>query len=190
MGESAGVAERLVRARAPQFGITDSKLNKTELSVHCPAGATPKDGPSAGAAFTTAIISALTGIPVRRDVAMTGEINSRGEVTAIGGLREKLEGALNAGVKTVLIPKENIPSLYEVPDKIKSQLSIRPVGTIEEVLHYALTEETKPVVTKPLTFGSRLRQAWDLVMNKPSNDNNPPASVRQPAGPRQETLVP
>lgn len=183
MGESAGVAERLVRARAPQFGITDSKLNRTELSVHCPAGATPKDGPSAGAAFTTAIISALTGIPIRRDVAMTGEINSRGEVTAIGGLREKLEGALNAGVKTVLVPKQNIPSLNDVPDKIKSQLSIRPVGTIEEVLEHALTEEIKPVVTKSR---SRLSQIWDLVVNKPSNDNNPSASVRQPAGPRPD----
>ncbi len=185
MGESAGVAERLVRARAPQFGISDSKLNRTELSVHCPAGATPKDGPSAGAAFTTAIISALTGIPIRRDVAMTGEINSRGEVTAIGGLREKLEGALNAGVKIVLVPKQNIPNLNEVPEKIKSQLSIRPVGTIEEVLEHALTEEINPVVAKPR---SRLGQIWDLVVNKPSNDNNQSASIRQPAGPRPDEL--
>lgn len=188
MGESAGVAERLVRARAPQFGISDNKLARTEISVHCPAGAVPKDGPSAGAAFTTAIISALTGIPVHRDVAMTGEINSRGEVTAIGGLREKLEGALNAGVKTVLIPRQNIPNLADVPEKVKSQLTVIPVGTIEEVLKYALTEEIKPLSSTPKSWTTRFRDAW-AVLTRPSNDNAV-ASVRQAAGARHRPPAP
>ena len=186
MGESASVAESLVRSRAPQFGIRDAYLNKSELRIHAPEGAIPKDGPSAGAAFTTAIISALTHIPIRRDVAMTGEINLRGEVTAIGGLPEKLEGALDAGVKTVLIPKQNIPHLKEVPEAIRSKLTIIPVGTIEEVLQHALTSKIEPVVEtapKPLTFGVRLRKAWNLVVNNVSNDNQPqPVQVRQAAG--------
>jgi ATP-dependent Lon protease len=196
MGESAGVAERLIRTRAPDFGISDAKIFKAELSVHCPDGATPKDGPSAGAAFTTAIISTFTGIPIRRDVAMTGEINSKGQVTAIGGLPEKLEGALEAGVKTVLIPKENIPNLAEVSDKVKSQLTIIPVGTIEEVLKHALTEEIKPLVTAAppapaLGFWPRLRKAWDVVAHgTPSNDNKPPEAVRQAAGARRNDPAP
>lgn len=188
MGESAGVAERLIRTRAPEFGIPDSKIFRAELSVHCPDGATPKDGPSAGAAFTTAIISAFTGIPIRRDVAMTGEINSKGHVTAIGGLQQKLEGALEAGVKTVLVPKENIPNLREVSEKVRSQLTIIPVGTIEEVLKHALTEEIKPLPAAkeaPLGFWPRLRKAWDIAVHgTPSNDNKP-EPVRQAAGARR-----
>lgn len=184
MGESVGVAERLVRARAPQFGITDSVINSSELSVHAPEGAIPKDGPSAGAAFTTAIISTFTGIPIKRDVAMTGEINARGQVTAIGGLREKLEGALMAGVKTVLIPKQNIPHLANVPYKIRSQLAIIPVGTIEEVLQHALTRAVSPLpapVTTPKPWTVRFREAWAVMRGSHSNDNQP-AVIRRAAG--------
>jgi ATP-dependent Lon protease len=110
-----------------------------------PEGATPKDGPSAGAAMTTAIISALTDIEVRRDIAMTGEINLRGYVTAIGGLKEKLLAALRSGIKTVLIPKENEKDLADVPDKVKKQLEIIPVNTIEEVLVQALLSMPTPL---------------------------------------------
>lgn len=188
MSESAALAESLIHARAPQFGITDEKLNRSRLHVHAPDGAVPKDGPSAGAAFTTALVSSLTGIPIRRDVAMTGEINSRGQVTAIGGLPEKLQGALAAGVKKALVPKENIPHLEEVPQNVRDQLEIVPVGTIEEVLAHALSEPLKPLVEaapvkRPVT--ARLRDAWNLVMN-PSNDNVPQAP-RQAAGPRRQT---
>lgn len=188
MGESAGVAESLVRSRAPEFGISDALLRQTELRIHAPEGAVPKDGPSAGAAFTTAIISALTKIPVRRDVAMTGEINLRGEVTAIGGLPEKLEGALRAGATTVLIPRQNVPHLAEVSDKIKSKLTIVPVSTIEDVLKNALTRNVEPLVTAKKSWGSRLRDAWAVVMN-PSNDTGP-APSRQAAGSHFKTPSP
>lgn len=188
MSESASLAESLILARAPQFGITDDKLNRARLHVHAPDGAVPKDGPSAGAAFTTALVSSLTGIPIRRDVAMTGEINSRGQVTAIGGLPEKLQGALAAGVKKALIPKENIPHLEEVPANVRDQLEIVPVGTIEEVLKHALTEELKPLAAATPTersWTTRFRDAW-ASMKQASNDNVPQAP-RQAAGPRRQT---
>lgn len=187
MSESAALAESLIHARAPQFGIPDEKLNHARLHVHAPDGAVPKDGPSAGAAFTTALVSSLTGIPIRRDVAMTGEINSRGQVTAIGGLPEKLQGALAAGVKKALIPKENIPHLEEVPANVRDQLEIVPVGTIEEVLAHALSEPVKPLAAaKPAerSWTTRFRDAW-AVMKQASNDNVPQAP-RQAAGPRRQ----
>ncbi len=188
MSESAALAESLILARAPQFGITDERLNRARLHVHAPDGAVPKDGPSAGAAFTTALVSSLTGIPIRRDVAMTGEINSRGQVTAIGGLPEKLQGALAAGVKKALVPKENIPHLEEVPQNVRDQLEIVPVGTIEEVLQHALSEPLKPLPeAAPIerSWRTRFRDAW-AVMKQASNDNVPPAP-RQAAGPRRQT---
>lgn len=188
MSESAALAESLILARAPQFGITDEKLNHARLHVHAPDGAVPKDGPSAGAAFTTALVSSLTGIPIRRDVAMTGEINSRGQVTAIGGLPEKLQGALAAGVKKALVPKENIPHLEEVAQNVRDQLEIVPVGTIEEVLKHALSEPLKPLPeAAPVerSWTTRLRDAW-AVMRQASNDNVPQAP-RQAAGPRRQT---
>jgi len=140
MKESIKVAEMLIKSRAAQFGIDYEELKEKSIHVHVPEGATPKDGPSAGAAMTTAIISTLTGIEIRRDIAMTGEINLRGYVTAIGGLKEKLLAALRSGIKTVLIPKENEKDLADVPDKVKKQLEIIPVNTIEEVLLQALLE--------------------------------------------------
>lgn len=145
MKESIKVAEMLVKSRAPQFGIEYDALKEKSIHVHVPEGATPKDGPSAGAAMTTAIISALTDIEVRRDIAMTGEINLRGYVTAIGGLKEKLLAALRSGIKTVLIPKENEKDLADVPDKVKKQLEIIPVNTIEEVLVQALLSMPTPL---------------------------------------------
>lgn len=199
MGESASVAESLVRSRAPDFGIPDSRFEDVEIRIHAPEGAIPKDGPSAGAAFTTAIISSLTGIPVKRDVAMTGEINLRGEVTAIGGLPEKLEGALRAGVRTVLIPTQNLQDLNEVSKSIKEQLTIKGVSNIDEVLKEALTENIQPLAATPpvteadpKTFFTRLRRAWDIVMEH-SNDNPPvaaPVTNRQPAGSKPQSHIP
>ncbi len=145
MKESITVAEMLVKSRAAQFGIDYEELNKTCIHVHVPEGATPKDGPSAGAAMTTAIISALTGIEVRKDIAMTGEINLRGYVTAIGGLKEKLLAALRGGIKKVLIPSENEKDLPEIPVKVTKGLEIVPVRTIEEVLSHALVRLPEPL---------------------------------------------
>ncbi len=139
MKESITVAEMLIKSRAAQFGVRYEELNKLSVHVHVPEGATPKDGPSAGAAMVTAIMSALTGIPIRRDVAMTGEVNLRGYVTGIGGLKEKLLAALRGGIKTVLIPKDNEKDLSEIPDKVKKGLKIIPVSKIEEVLAHAMT---------------------------------------------------
>ncbi len=142
MKESVEAARTVVRSRARSLGIRDDVFEKRDIHIHVPDGATPKDGPSAGAAMTTALVSALTGIPVRADVAMTGEITLRGEVTAIGGLKEKLLAALRGGIKTVMIPEENVKDLAEIPDNVKSGLEIVPVRWIDKVLEVAL--ETKP----------------------------------------------
>ncbi|MBU0748781.1 MAG: endopeptidase La [Gammaproteobacteria bacterium] len=146
MKESVEAARTVVRSRSRLLGIKDEAFEKRDIHIHVPDGATPKDGPSAGAAMTTAFVSALTGIPVRGDVAMTGEITLRGEVTAIGGLKEKLLAALRGGIKTVLIPEENVKDLQEIPDNVKSGLEIVPVRWIDKVLDIAL--ESQPV---PLT---------------------------------------
>ena len=143
MKESVEAARTVVRSRARMLGIEDAAFEKRDIHVHVPDGATPKDGPSAGAAMTTAFVSALTGIPVRADVAMTGEITLRGEVTAIGGLKEKLLAALRGGIKTVLIPQENVKDLQEIPANVKTELEIIPVRWIDEVLRVAL--ERMPV---------------------------------------------
>ena len=143
MKESVEAARTVVRSRAHALGIEDVAFEKRDIHVHVPDGATPKDGPSAGAAMTTAFVSALTGIPVRADVAMTGEITLRGEVTAIGGLKEKLLAALRGGIKTVLIPQENVKDLQDIPVNVKTDLEIVPVRWIDEVLKIAL--ERMPV---------------------------------------------
>jgi ATP-dependent Lon protease len=140
MKESVEAARTVVRARARRLGIKDDRFEKLDLHVHFPEGATPKDGPSAGIAITTALVSALTGIPVRSDVAMTGEITLRGEVLAIGGLKEKLLAALRGGIKKVLIPEENTKDLAEIPDNVKNRLEIIPVKWIDRVLEIALSE--------------------------------------------------
>jgi ATP-dependent Lon protease len=145
MKESISAANSYVRSRAPAFGIHPSTFEKVDVHVHVPDGATPKDGPSAGAAMVTAIVSVLTGIPIRKDLAMTGEITLRGRVTAIGGLKEKLLAALRSGVKTVLIPKENEKDLADIPDNVKSALELIPVGHADEVLAHALTGPLTPI---------------------------------------------
>jgi ATP-dependent Lon protease len=145
MKESVEAARTVVRSRARLLGIKDELFEKRDIHIHVPDGATPKDGPSAGAAMTTAFVSALTGIPVRGDVAMTGEITLRGEVTAIGGLKEKLLAALRGGIKTVLIPEENAKDLQEIPDNVKSGLEIIPVKWIDQVLKVALERQPVPL---------------------------------------------
>ncbi|HLO93944.1 MAG TPA: endopeptidase La [Burkholderiaceae bacterium] len=143
MKESVEAARTVVRSRASRLGIKDELFEKRDVHVHVPDGATPKDGPSAGAAMTTAFVSALTGIPVRADVAMTGEITLRGEVTAIGGLKEKLLAAHRGGIKTVMIPEENVKDLQDIPENVKNQLEIVPVRWIERVLEVALESMPK-----------------------------------------------
>ncbi|MDP3084106.1 MAG: endopeptidase La [Rubrivivax sp.] len=138
MKESVEAARSVVRARARRLGIKDEMFEKRDIHMHVPDGATPKDGPSAGIAMTTAFVSALTGIPVRADVAMTGEITLRGEVTAIGGLKEKLLAAHRGGVRTVLIPEDNVKDLQEIPANAKDNLEIVPVRWIDQVLEFAL----------------------------------------------------
>ncbi len=143
MKESVEAARTVVRSRSRLLGIKDEVFEKKDLHIHVPDGATPKDGPSAGAAMTTSMVSAMTGIPVRADVAMTGEITLRGEVTAIGGLKEKLLAALRGGIKTVLIPEDNVKDLQDIPENVKNGLEIVPVKWIDQVLDIAL--ESKPV---------------------------------------------
>ncbi|MDP3424882.1 MAG: endopeptidase La [Hydrogenophaga sp.] len=143
MKESVEAARTVIRSRARALGIKDEWFEKRDLHIHVPDGATPKDGPSAGAAMATALVSAMTGIPVRSDVAMTGEITLRGEVTGIGGLKEKLLAALRGGIKTVLIPEENVKDLADIPDAVKAAVDIVPVRWIDKVLDIAL--ERAPV---------------------------------------------
>ena len=145
MKESVDAARTVVRSRAHALGIKDEQFDKRDIHIHVPDGATPKDGPSAGAAMTTAMVSALTGIPVRADVAMTGEITLRGEITAIGGLKEKLLAALRGGIKTVLIPEENVKDLQEIPVNVKEHLTITPVRWIDKVLEIALERRPMPL---------------------------------------------
>ncbi len=154
MQESVQAAYSYVRSRAPVFGITQDMLRDKEIHIHVPEGATPKDGPSAGIAMCTTIVSTLTGIPVKRSVAMTGEVTLRGRVLPIGGLKEKLLAALRGGIETVLIPQENMKDLEDIPDNVKKGLKIIPVGHVDEVLRHALSEPIIPVeweaLPKPL----------------------------------------
>jgi ATP-dependent Lon protease len=145
MKESVEAARTVVRARARKWGIADQAFEKRDLHIHFPEGATPKDGPSAGAAITTAMVSALTGIPVRADVAMTGEITLRGEILEIGGLKEKLLAAHRGGIKIVMIPEENVKDLAEIPDNVKNHLEIIPVRWIDRVLEVALQRMPVPL---------------------------------------------
>ena len=145
MKESVEAARTVVRSRAAQLGIATDAFEKRDIHIHVPDGATPKDGPSAGAAMTTALVSALTGIAVRADVAMTGEITLRGEVTIIGGLKEKLLAALRGGIRKVIIPQENVKDLQEIPENVKQGLEIIPVRWIDEVLAIALESQPQPL---------------------------------------------
>ena len=146
MKESISAAASYVRSRSVDFGIEPPLFERRDIHVHVPEGATPKDGPSAGIAMATAIVSLLTGIPVRRDIAMTGEVTLRGRVLPIGGLKEKLLAALRGGLKKVLIPEENAKDLADIPDNVKNALEIVPVSRMDEVLQHALTRQPTPIV--------------------------------------------
>jgi ATP-dependent Lon protease len=145
MKESIDAASSYVRSIAPQIGVKPPKFDTLDIHVHVPDGATPKDGPSAGLAMVTAIVSVLTQIPVRKDIAMTGEVTLRGNATAIGGLKEKLLAALRGGITTVLIPEENEKDLPEIPDNVKAGLTIIPVTHVQDVLKHALVRQPEPI---------------------------------------------
>jgi len=145
MQESVSAALSYVRSRSATFGIKPTLFEKRDIHVHVPEGATPKDGPSAGIAMATSIVSVLTGIPVRRDVAMTGEITLRGRVLPIGGLKEKLLAALRAGINTVFIPKDNEKDLAEIPDNVKKHLKLVPVSHVDDLISQALARKPEPI---------------------------------------------
>jgi ATP-dependent Lon protease len=145
MQESIQAAMSFVKARAPAYGVKPSIFARKDIHVHLPEGAVPKDGPSAGIGMVTAMISTLTGVAVRRDVAMTGEVTLRGRVLPIGGLKEKLLAALRGGIKTVLIPEENTKDLAEIPANVKEGLEIIPVAHVDQVLEHALTVMPTPI---------------------------------------------
>ena len=163
MKESIDAARSYVRSRSLSIGVTPPAFDRRDIHVHVPEGATPKDGPSAGVAMTTAIVSVLTGIPIRREVAMTGEVTLRGRVLPIGGLKEKLLAALRAGITTVLIPSENEKDLAEIPDNVLKGLKIIPVATVDEVLANAL-----------------VRQPVAVTWEEPLEDNHRPAKAAEP----------
>ena len=186
MKESISAAASYVRSRAIDFGIEPPLFDKRDIHVHVPEGATPKDGPSAGVGMATAIVSVLTGIPVRRDVAMTGEITLRGRVLPIGGLKEKLLAALRGGIKKVLIPEENAKDLADIPDNVKSGMEIIPVSRVGEVLRHALVrmpepiEWTEPVERAGQARGHRRGRNADrgaLIASRIVNSNGKPGFV-------------
>lgn len=162
MKESITVAEMLIKSRAASFGILSDDIQKKNIHVHVPEGATPKDGPSAGAGMVAAIVSALTDIEVHKDVALTGEVNLRGYVTAIGGLKEKLLAALRGGIQKVLIPQENEKDLAEIPANVKKGLEIVPVRTIDEVISHLLVRQPTPITesdeTDPDEFSPKTKE--------------------------------
>jgi ATP-dependent Lon protease len=158
MKESVRVAETLIKSQAPQLGVDPRVFEKKSLQVHVPAGAVPKDGPSAGIAMVTTMVSSLTGIPVRKDVAMTGEIRLSGMVLPIGGLKEKLLAALRGGITKVLIPKDNVKDLAEIPDNVKKGLEIVPVSTIDQVLEHALVRMPEPISDEILAEIEKISQ--------------------------------
>ena len=161
MKESVEAARSVVRARADKLGIESKRFYETDLHVHFPEGATPKDGPSAGAATTTAIISAMTGIPVRADIAMTGEINLHGEVLEIGGLKEKILAAVRAGCTKVLIPQTNVRDLEELPESAKSKIAIVPVRPIDDVMQHALVRQPEALDPKVVEAAKAKAEAKD-----------------------------
>jgi ATP-dependent Lon protease len=167
MQESVQAAASYVKSKAPQFGIEPPLFEKRDIHIHVPEGATPKDGPSAGIAMCTSIVSVLTGIPVRKDVAMTGEITLRGRVLPIGGLKEKLLAALRGRIKTVIIPKDNEKDLAEIPMNVKKGLHIIPVSRVEEVLRIALKEPLQPIIwTEEMASLATQKQRMDELKSE------------------------
>ncbi len=173
MKESIQAAEMLVKSRAPDFGIKPTAIRRKDVHIHVPAGATPKDGPSAGVAMVTSIVSVLTGIPVRKDIAMTGEISLRGRVMPIGGLKEKLLAALRVGMKTVLIPEDNVKDLEEIPANVKRGLEIIPVRLIDEVLVHALVRPVTPIEWKDLPDDEVINDNQDELDEEQSKPSSP-----------------
>ena len=169
MQESIQAALSVVRKRARSLGIEDDFYQKSDIHIHLPEGAIPKDGPSAGIAMSTALVSVLTGIPVRCDVAMTGEITLRGEVLAIGGLKEKLLAAVRGGIRTALIPEENVKDLAEIPDNIKNALEIVPVKWIDQVLERALERKPSPLPEAPPALETPVAAAAEDAPPGPKN---------------------
>ena len=174
MKESAQLAVTWVRVHADEYGIDPEKLKKCDLHIHAPEGAVPKDGPSAGVTLTTALVSCLSGIPVRGDVAMTGEITLHGNVLPIGGLREKSMAAYREGMKTVLIPKDNEPDLYEVDDEVKKNLTFLPMQSLTQVLNAALLKPQDPKKAKAPASRTRAKKKADAIV--------PPAAEKQQPG--------
>ena len=163
MKESIEAARTVVRSRAERLGIKADVFEKSDIHIHVPEGATPKDGPSAGIGMTTALVSVFTGIPVRADVAMTGEITLRGEVLPIGGLKEKLLAAHRGGIKTVLIPEQNVKDLAEIPDNVKNKLEIVPVRWIDKVLELALERQPQPLAETEVAVAPAVADANGVV---------------------------
>jgi ATP-dependent Lon protease len=145
MKESIKAAKSYIRSKSLEYGIIPPLFEKKDIHVHVPEGATPKDGPSAGIAMVTSIVSAMTSIPVKKDVAMTGEVTLRGRVLPIGGLKEKLLAALRGGIKTAIIPSENEKDLKDIPQNVKDGMKIIPVDTVDQVIKIALVSELKPI---------------------------------------------
>ena len=194
MKESIDAASSWVRSKAPDLGLKPPMFETIDIHVHVPEGATPKDGPSAGIAMVTSIVSVLTGIPVRRDVAMTGEVTLRGNVLPIGGLKEKLLAALRGGITTVMIPSDNVKDLREIPDNVKNGLELIPVSNVMDVLRIALVRMPEPIEwdeaaeaakaatpTRPRRARLRRRRRTDRrpVRGAPATGEG----ARRPAGP-------
>jgi ATP-dependent Lon protease len=190
MKESARAGLSFIRSRTKELGIDPAVFEKLTLHIHVPAGATPKDGPSAGVTMATAMASLLTSKPVRRDLAMTGEITLRGRVLPIGGLKSKLLAAHLAGVKTVLVPKRNEKDLVDVPEEIRSQLRIVPVDTMDQVLAEALIAEPRSAARIKAERAARQQRVGARRRKRPKEEApvaaTPPPPVDQPpAGPAQ-----
>lgn len=177
MKESAQLAVTWVRVHAAEYGIYPEKLKKCDLHIHAPEGAVPKDGPSAGVTLTTALVSCLSGIPVRGDVAMTGEITLHGNVLPIGGLREKSMAAYREGMKTVLIPKDNEPDLYEVDDEVKKNLTFLPMQSLTQVLNAALLKPQNAKKAKAPSRTHAKKKAADAAIVPPTAEKPQPGAV-------------